>query len=65
MVTISDLHVVQLITPPVLSEYAPPATHLRAAAPGSSAITITQTLCQGVENCNGPALFLQLQVEVE
>jgi hypothetical protein len=64
-VAIGDLHVVQLVTPTVVSEYAPPATHLLAAASGSTTITITQTLCQGVESCNGPALFLQLQVEVE
>jgi hypothetical protein len=64
-VAVGDLTVVRPITPTVIPEYAPPATHLLAAAPGSTAITITQSLCQGVESCNGPAFFLQLQVEVE
>ena len=65
-VAISDLQVVQVITPTITpSAFSPPETTLMALMAGKTELTITQNLCQGVSTCNGPALFLRLHVEVE
>ncbi len=65
-VAISDGTVLHVITPTVApSDYDPQQTTLMAAAVGTTELTITQNLCQGVSTCSGPALFLTLHVEVE
>src|SRR5215207_5556904 len=65
-IAIADPQVLQVISPTVApSEYSAPETTLLATTMGSTQVTITQTLCEGVSSCNGPAFFFNLQVEVQ
>ena len=71
MVTVATDGIVEAAdapTPPAPNNatlYAAPQTTLVAASRGQTEITITQNLCEGVAECNGPALFLRLQVDVQ
>lgn len=55
--------IVEVVTPTVTTTEL--QTTLVAAATGSTTLTVTQNLCEGVATCSGPALFLQLKVHVQ
>jgi hypothetical protein len=65
-IAIADPQMLRVITPTVAqSEFSAPETTLLATAAGTTQVTITETLCEGVSSCNGPALFFNLKVEVQ
>lgn len=65
-IAIADPQLLKVISPTVApSEFSPPETTLLAIATGSTQVTVTQTLCEGVSSCSGPATFFSLTINVQ